>query len=106
MRSVEISLTKWRTQRVFVGREAGYACREFFKLGELDKVRTEVTVTISEEVYSVNSSFFLGMFGDSIRSLGKDVFRSQYRFVGKCFSRTLNSGIRLALDLERPPSAV
>ncbi len=106
MRSVEISLTNWRTQKVFVGREAGYTCREFFKLDELDKVRTEITVTIPEEVYSVNSSFFLGMFGDSIRSLGKDVFLSQYHFVGKGISRTLNSGIRHALDLDRPLSAV
>jgi len=106
MRSTEISLAKWRTQKVFVGREAGYACREFFKLDELDKVGTEITVTIPEEVYSVNSSFFLGMFGDSIRDLGKDRFHSQYHFVGKDISRTLSSGMRHALDRHRPLSAV
>ncbi len=103
MRSLEISLAKWRTETVFFGREAGHACREFFKLDELDKVRTQTTVTIPEEVYSVNSSFFLGMFGDSIRSLGKDRFRSQYHFVGKGISRTLNSGIRHALDRTARP---
>ena len=106
MLSTEISLARWRTQKVFVGREAGYACREFFKLDELDKVGTEITVTIPEEVYSVNSSFFLGMFGDSIRGLGKDQFRSRYHFVGKDISRTLSSGIRHALDRHRPLSAV
>ena len=106
MRSVEISLAKWRAQKVFSGREAGYTCREFFKLDELDKAGTEITVIIPEEVYSVNSSFFLGMFGDSIRSLGKDRFRSQYHFVGRGISRTLNSGIRHALDRDRSLSAV
>ena len=107
MRSAEISLARWRrTQKVFVGLEAGHACREFFKLDELDKVGTEITVTIPQEVYSVNSSFFLGMFGDSIRSLGKDRFRSQYHFVGKGISRTLNSGIRHALDRDRSLSPV
>ena len=106
MRSVEISLAKWRAQKVFSGREAGYTCREFFKLDQLDKAGTEITVIIPEEVYSVNSSFFLGMFGDSIRNLGKDRFHSQYHFVGKGISRTLNSGIRDALDRDRPLSAV
>ena len=51
MRLAEISLTKWRTQKVFVGLEAGHTCREFFKLDELDKVGTEITVTIPGEVY-------------------------------------------------------
>ena len=106
MQSVEISLASWRTQKVFVGREAGQVCREFFKLDELDKVGAEVTVTIPEEVYSVNSSFFLGMFGDSIRSLDEDGFRSQYHFVGKDISRTLNNGIRHALDRDSPLSVV
>ena len=106
MRSAEISLAKWRAKKVFSGREAGYTCREFFKLDELDKAGTEITVTIPEEVYSVNSSFFLGMFGDSIRSLGKDRFRSQYQFVGKGISRTLSSGIRHAPDRDRSLSAV
>ncbi len=106
MQSTEISLARWRTQKVFAGREAGQACREFFKLDELDKVGTEIRVTIPEEVYSVNASFFLGMFGDSIRSLGKDRFRSRYHFVGKDISRTLSSGIRYALDRGRPLSAV
>ena len=58
MRLTEISLVRWRAQKVFVGLEAGHTCREFFKLDELDKVGMEVTVTIPDEVYSVNSSFF------------------------------------------------
>ncbi len=103
MQSAEIGRTRWRTQKVFAGREAGHACREFFRLDELDKVGREIRVTISEEVYSVNASFFLGMFGDSIRSLGKDRFRSQYHFMGKGISRTLNSGIRHALDRTARP---
>ncbi len=103
MGSAEISLARWRTQKVFAGREAGHACRRFFKLDELDKVGTQIKVTIPEEVYSVNASFFLGMFGDSIRRLGKDRFRSQYHFVGKGISRTLNSGIRHALDRTARP---
>ena len=87
-----------------MGGEAGQVCREHFKLDEVDRTGDTVQIVIPLDAYSVNSSFFLGMFGESIRDLGEERFRSQYQFVGKDISRTLNDGIRHALDRGSPLS--
>ena len=78
-----IDLSSVRTSpssRVFSGRERGLAAREKFNLNVLDHQSGGVTVVIPEGTYSMNMSFFLGMFGDSVRELGRDEFRQKYLF--------------------------
>lgn len=41
-----------------------------------------VNVVIPEDTYSVNMSFFLGLFANSIRTLGKQEFNRRYTFQG------------------------
>ncbi len=66
--------------KVFSGRERGLAARLKFALDRFDKEGREVIVAIPRDTYSMNLSFFLGMFGDSVRALGADVFRKRYHF--------------------------
>jgi hypothetical protein len=66
--------------KVFAGRQRGKYWRDQFKLDELDNVAEAVKVVIPEDIISLNISFFLNLFGDSIRRLGKEKFVAHYKF--------------------------
>jgi hypothetical protein len=75
---------------VFVGRANGAAARRASDLDRLDEVDGEVRVVVPTDTYSVNSSFFLGMFGSSISHFGSvDLFFGHYTF--ECPAHILNS---------------
>lgn len=66
---------------VYIGRDRGENEREKYNLDEIDKSNTCVNVIIPEDTYSINSSFFLGLFGKSILNAGsRDNFLNKYRF--------------------------
>lgn len=102
--SFELDLAAYRSPevRVFAGRERGQRVREAAQLDKLERKYATIEVHIPEDVYSVNSSFFLGMFGDSIRELGEAAFREKYRFTGKSIDRVLEDGISEALRKRSP----
>lgn len=79
---------------VFSGRTRGQLVREKAQLDDLDRAEEQVTVKVPNDTISVNSSFFLGMFADSIRFLGEERFREKYLFEGRDISRTVDSGIQ------------
>jgi hypothetical protein len=62
------------------GRDSGLAARARFGVSKLDASPGTVTVIIPDEVFSMNTSFFLGLFGESVRSLGEIQFRRKYVF--------------------------
>lgn len=64
---------------VFTGRERGKRARKFFKLEKITP-DDRVDVIIPEDVYTVTSSFFLGLFGESIKDMGLEAFTSVYKF--------------------------
>lgn len=68
--------------KVFSGRERGKYWRQKFALDQLDREDTQVIVSIPEDILSINLSFFLSLFGESVRSLGKEEFAHKYQF--KC----------------------
>ena len=79
-----VDLNKARTSKdakVFAGRERGRYWRDEFKLDVLDEAPGAVEVVIPGDIIAVNISFFLSMFGKSVRELGKDRFREHYKFV-------------------------
>ncbi|MBA3342484.1 MAG: DUF4325 domain-containing protein [Gemmatimonadaceae bacterium] len=88
--------------RVFAGRDRGREVRIKAMLDDMDIEPGEVEVSVPADVFSVNSSFFLGLFGPSIRSLGGPGFRAKYRFVGRDISRVVNDGIEEALNTSSP----
>jgi len=64
---------------VYIGRDRGMAERAKYNLDEVDKSDQCVTVKIPESTYSINSSFFLGLFGKSIKYAGSsEKFREKY----------------------------
>lgn len=88
--------------KVFVGRPKGERARVIAKLDRADERDSNVTVIVPEGVYSVNSSFFLGMFGPSVRRWREEGFRERYKFVGTDISHAVEDGIREALDSTSP----
>jgi hypothetical protein len=78
-----IDLNQARTSsqaKVFAGRERGKYWREKFKIDELDKLPGTVEVIVPADVISLNISFFLNLFGESVRKLGREEFIKHYHF--------------------------
>jgi len=85
---------------VYIGREKGKAIRDKFGLDSVDSSETRVCVLIPDNTYSINSSYFLSLFGPSIRAAGsRDAFLDKYEFRGppsvwetidSCISRALH----------------
>lgn len=104
MQPVRIDLAKFASEgaRVFAGRDRGEAARQKANLELLDQQGVFVEVVVPRHAYSVNSSFFLGMFGDSIRRLGEARFRERYSFSGAAVALVVEDGIREALRTSSP----
>lgn len=66
--------------KVLSGVELGKTARIFFKLDELDFSKETIIICIPDDVISVNSSFFSGLFQTSILKLGEQIFREHYIF--------------------------
>lgn len=62
------------------GKEKGQQARELFGLDQIDARGETVMVVCPDNLRNISSSFFLGMFSQSVRRLGKDAFLSRYRF--------------------------
>ncbi len=81
------------------GRDSGLATRKRFQVSRMDRSPGVVTIIIPDEVFSMNTSFFLGLFGDSVRALGEEAFRAKYHFVcdEEIHRPTIERGIEKAL---------
>lgn len=66
---------------VFVGRTKGERVRAKYLLDDVDaNENVEVSVIVPPNTFSINPSFFLAMFGGSIRSAGnKDKFLEKFK---------------------------
>ena len=63
------------------GHDRGLAARARFNLAHLDEDGEPVEISFPEGFRQVSSSFFQGMFADSVRSLGSvQGFFAHYRF--------------------------
>ena len=84
---------------VYSGRAKGELARKTFDLGARDDEQCNVIVYIPEDTYSVTTSFFLGLFGESIRRAGsREAFLNRYRFEGPdLFMSTFDTCISRAL---------
>jgi hypothetical protein len=100
--SLKIDLNEARTppdSGLLSGRDSGLATRKRFQVSKMDRAPGVVTVIIPDEVFSMNTSFFLGLFGDSVRELGEEGFRAKYHFVcdEEIHCPTIERGIEKAL---------
>ena len=71
---------------VFSGRERGISARADYKLDEQEDRNDAIEVLLPENTYTVTSSFFLGLFGESVRTCGSvPRFEEKYHFKGPEF---------------------
>lgn len=77
---IRLNIINGISYKVLSGVDLGVTARKTFNLDLLDSQENIVTIQIPDEVYSVNSSFFSGMFQKSLKTLGEKVFRERYLF--------------------------
>lgn len=82
MKEAKIDLNRFRSEgvKVYSGRIRGDLVRKELKLDSLEKNYDHIDVEIPNDIYAISASFFLSLFGDSIRTLGKEKFLSIYDF--------------------------
>lgn len=86
-------------KKVLSGREKGKKLREKLKIGEKDDDNEKVEIVIPMDVYAFNSSYFLGLFGESVRKLGKEKFLEKYNFTcNEIIKLNILDGIEDALN--------
>ena len=73
-------LTEDGKVRNLVGHERGEAAREKWRLDELDRSDETVEVHIPRDLLTLSSSFFQGMFAQSVKKHGDEGFRKMYHF--------------------------
>lgn len=89
---------------VFAGRPKGERARRQLHLDEQDKLADVVAVRIPDDTYSLNSSFFLGLFGPSVVNFKtRERFLAKYRFTAPGFVLDeIDKGIDRALTEVSP----
>jgi hypothetical protein len=86
------------TSEVISGRDCGEEFRKRYQLDKVDAAPGEVQVSIPTEVVSMNTSFFLGLFGPSVKHLGREGFLAKYKFLcDDVHMETVREGISRAL---------
>lgn len=86
------------------GRDLGIKQRKHHKLNELEDNNEKIIVKIPSNIYFLSSSFFLGMFGESVRKCKtKEHFKEKFEFEtnGKIDSN-IEDGINDALKNINP----
>jgi len=86
---------------IFTGRSRGEAVRKDFDLNKLDNIpNVSFIVKIPPDTFALNSSFFLGLFGPSVRTLGsRDRFLTRFKFQNPDhISEFIESGVERALQ--------
>ncbi len=86
------------SSKVFSGRDRGNLIRKELKLEALVEENEKITIIVPSDIYSINTSFFLGLFGTIVRKLGEKIFREKFMF--SCLDTIfddINEGIDRAL---------
>ncbi|MEA3207131.1 MAG: hypothetical protein QOE70_188 [Chthoniobacter sp.] len=101
-----VDLENYRNKGVilFSGRPKGEALRAKLRLDEIDVDPTaRVKFLVPDEIVSLNSSFFLGLFSQSVKRLGEKEFRDKYIIEGPPeIEEDVDGGIRQALRDSNP----
>lgn len=87
MKTIDLNQCRKKDSKVLSGREIGVKWRKNFLLDNIDNSDKEVEIIVPDDLYSINISFFLGLFGDSIRALGAECFKKKYKFKCDAFLR-------------------
>lgn len=91
----KINLQKFRQadSKIYSGRNMGIDARKILNLNKLDKSPQSCEVIIPRDTWAINSSFFGGLFEESVIQLGEIEFRKKYHFI-------FDNGAELSPELE------
>lgn len=84
--------------RIFSGRQFGKSIRARRDLNVLDNQGGCVEVIFPDLTWSINDSFFLEMFEDSIEKLGEKRFKEKYIFVGPFVEEVVEYALAVTLN--------
>ena len=87
--------------RVYVGRKNGHTARKYFELDLHEQSNSyPIEVIFPSNAKTLASSFFLGMFGQSVRNAGnKNLFFERYKFTAnQQIMKEIEVGISEALS--------
>lgn len=92
-------LTEGGQVRNLSGHLRGVAARQKFQLDALDQNEGAVTVHVPADLYALSSSFFQGMFAESVKRSGsREGFLRKYNFDAPAIVlRQIDSGISASL---------
>lgn len=91
---------KMKNLIVLSGRELGDSIRKRLKFDELDVDDVKYEIIFPKNIISISTSFFLALFGESVRKCGsKEKFEEKYSFnVNSSLKSNINDGITDALN--------
>jgi len=89
---------------LYSGRDRGAANREKLQLDKHDLTDEVIEVIVPDKTYSINSSFFMALFGASVRTLGsREKFLNKYKFtMPDKFNEKIDNYIERALRDKTP----
>jgi hypothetical protein len=97
-------LTRDGEVRNLSGHDRGQEARKKFDLDQIDQGSEHVRVIVPEDLYTLTSSFFQGMFAQSVKLAGdRDKFLSRFKFdADPVVLRQIDNGISASLMHRRP----
>ncbi len=69
-----------QNKKVLSGRDNGVNLRKRLEIDKIENENDEIKIIIPQDVFALNSSYFLGWLGKSVRDLGKESFEKKYLF--------------------------
>lgn len=79
-KKIDISKFDGKAHRVLSGADAGEDMRKRCELDRIDREEQQIVLEVPEDVISLNSSYFSGLFQKSLVLLGEQKFREHYQF--------------------------
>lgn len=88
-----------QNKKVLSGRDNGVNLRKRLEIDKIENENDEIKIIIPQDVFALNSSYFLGWLGKSVRDLGKENFEKKYLFeCNEIVKLNIEDGINDALN--------
>jgi len=102
MKTQQIDLGDFRSpeSRVYSGQDRGKTVRKKLKIKETEHQYQIIKIIIPEDTISLNTSFFLGFLGESVKRYGEINFRKKFIFdCSVIIQKDIDIGIERALKV-------
>lgn len=91
MATITIDLGKYRSvdkqtkykSKVFTGRDRGIDVRNESGIDKLEADNEKIIISVPEDIYSINPSFFEELFKNVVKKLGREGFSAKFKLISK-----------------------